>query len=341
MYYEKLKHKVIELSKLHVPITTLDRKKYQDLFEQNPSGFRNNATKEFYMAMREHVRNGKVWRINCSGKVRHGKSEVAQTWTMLYIDEFNKAITDGCYKDLQKQGIRYTIKQLNKLSNKEILPSQANYLYTLRENERTNKTIYGQPRIVDEDQDSTGGVGSYSERIELENINNITAQALQSEWQLRPDKFVIKNAPYGLHQDKMDRKNKVNWSMLYEFRSDPTRTHDYLFIGWVATPLHEDNKLRKSYNEDKKANIIKVLKGEGDPRLTERVRVATILTKDPLFSKRTESGKSFKLSKQQQESILNEMILKGEIQNFNSIEKFEIIEHARLMIEREIAEKEA
>lgn len=339
MYYQKLIDEIKKISELKVPITSHDRYKFADVFEQNPASFQKNVTYQFFKCMQEHIRQGKVWKINCSGTVRHGKSEVAQTWTMIYVDQFNQALQDGCFDGLEKQGVYYKKKDLVKLSPKQILFSQGNYLYELREKEKDETLIYGEPRIIDEDQVSTGGTGSFTEKLELENINNITAQALQSEWQLRPDKFVLKNSPFGLYQEKMDRENKINWSMLYEFKTDPTRTKDFVFIGWVGTPLHFDDNFRVEYNKMKKENISKVFKGTADLRLMERMKVAEMLSKDTLFSMRSTNGKTFKLGKQQQESILNEWILSQKVQNFNSIEKMEIIEHARMIGEKEYFKK--
>lgn len=340
MYYEKLKEKLKKCSGLRIPITRHDRYKYNDLAIQHPQEFNRNATKLFFDQMKNHIWNGKVWRINCSGKTRHGKSEVAQTWTMLYIDEFNNALKSGAYKELEAQGVVYKQETLKKLCVDSILFSQSNYLYTLRQKEKEDDLIYGRSWIIDEDEESIGGVGSYSERLEIKNLNNITAQALQSEWQLRPDKFVLSNSPFGLFQEKMDRVNKVNWSMLYEFKSDPTRTKDYVFIGWVATPLHDDQEFRIKYNEKKKENIKKVYQGSADLRLIERVRVAEILARNELFATLSTNEKTFKLSRQQQESILNEMVMDREVQNFNSVEKSEIIEHARMIIMKEIIQRE-
>lgn len=333
--YETLYKKLQKISTMKVPITLNDRIKYKEILEETPQLFFKNATKEFYMEMRRYIREGKVWRINCSGRVRHGKSENAQTWTMLYIDEFNIALNDGCYKELEKQGIFYKQEILPDFKPKNnILFSQSNYLYTLRESQKNNSLLYGFPRIVDEDQVTIGGVGSYSEKLEIENINNITAQSLQSEWQLRPDRFVLLNAPYGLHQEKMDRNQKINWSMLYEFNTDPTRTRDYQFIGWVGTPLHDYQEVRIEYNAMKKENINKVYEGTADLRMLERVKVAKLLAVEPYFAMRSANGKTFKLSKGQQESILRDWILEKKCQNFNSIELMEIIEHARMIAER-------
>jgi len=335
MYYSKLKKMLIKCSQMRVPISHEDRIKYRDIFEDNPVNFTKNATKYYFMNMRNHIRTGKVWRNNISGRVRHGKSEVAQTWIMLYIDEHNIAIKLNCFVKLKDEGIDYNIEKLKPLSHEDILFSQSNYLYILREEEKTDTMIYGKPRIVDEDQISTGGIGSYSEKLEIDNINNITAQAVQSEYQLRPDKFVLLNAPFGLHQEKMDRKNKINWSMLYEFNTEPLRTKDYIFKGWVATPLHDDKELRIAYNRSKKENIKKVLEGTADLRLLERHKVALELSKNEDFKTRTVNGKTFKYSKTQQNNILNELIIKGIFQNFNAIEKDEIVDYARLIAERE------
>ena len=123
-YYKELKNEIVKCSMLKVPITKHDRYKYAELFEQNPIAFKSNVTKQYYMTMRSYIRSGKVWRNNCSGTVRHGKSEVAQTWTMVYIDEFNKAICEGCFNSLSEQGIKYKLEYLTKLSENDILFSQ-------------------------------------------------------------------------------------------------------------------------------------------------------------------------------------------------------------------------
>lgn len=335
-YYTDLFKKIQFCSKLKVPITLEDRQKYHLLIEENPQAFFSNKTKYYFMQLRKDIREGKVWRNNISGRVRHGKSEVAQTWIMIYIDEFNLALSLKCFENLKTQGIDYKKEVLKPLNAKtQILFSQSNYLYDLREKQKNNDLIYGFPRIVDEDQMSIGGVGSYSERVEIENVNNITAQSLQAEYQLRPDRFVLLNAHFGLHQEKMDRVNKVNWSMLYEFNTDPTRTRDYTFVGWVATPLHDDNALRVEYNRFKKENINKIYEGTADLRMLERVKVSTLLSKDSYFSLRSANGKTFKLSKGQQEAILRDWIINRKCQNFNAMELIEIIEHARMLSERD------
>lgn len=335
-YYGDLFKRLRQVSKMKVPLTLNDRIKYREILEETPQNFFKNSTKDFYMEMRRYIREGKVWRINCSGRVRHGKSEIAQTWTMFYIDEFNIGLIDGCYEDLAKQGIHYNQEILKPLTPKEnILFSQSNYLYDLREKQKSDKIIFGFPRIVDEDMSSMGGVGSYSEKIELENVNNITAQSLQSEFQLRPDRFVLMTAPFGLHQEKMDRVNKVNWSMLYEFNTEPMRTRDYQFVGWVGTPLHTYSEVRVKYNEMKKENIQKVYEGTADLRMLERVKVAEMLSKDDYFSMRSANGKVFKLSKGQQEAILQSWIIEKKVQNFNSMELMEIIEYARMLSEKD------
>ena len=335
LYYEKIKEKIKYWASQQVPITSYDRVKYHDLFEKYPTVFNYNATKDFYMAMKSYIRKGKRWCINCAGRTRHGKSEVAQTWTMAYIDEYNQALIDGCFKHNEEIGIKYKMQILEKLKAEDVLLSQSNRLYHLRNLERQDSLIYGKPTIVDEDKPSTGGLGSYTEKVEIENSENITAQAMQPEWQLRPDRFVLINAPYGLFQEKMDFEHQVNWSMLYEQRTDPTRKNPFIFKGWVATPLHEDNELRIKYNEAKKENIKAVMEGRGDLRLVERQKIALILSKDETFATRTVNGKTFKYSKDQQECILNEWIVSGKCQSFNMMEKIEIVDYARLLAEKE------
>lgn len=334
MYYEQELETLKKLSKVKVPITRDDRLKYRELYEQNPSLFRHNATRTHYINMYKWIQQGKIWKEAIMGTVRHGKSEVAQTRAMLYIDIVNNAIKNGVFDKLIEQGIYYKIEELKPLSIDQIHFSQGNYLYELREKQKSNNLILGYPRIIDEDKQSIGGLGSMSERIELDNINNITAQAIQSEWQLRPDRFIIKNTVHGLLQEKMDRENNVNWSMLFEIRNEPTGHETFRFNGWVATPLHTDEELRKQYNAKKKENIKKVIEGTDDLRLIERIKVAQLLAEDKVFKERTPSGKIFKYNKYQQECILNEWILEKKVQNFNEMEKQEIVEHARMIAEK-------
>lgn len=337
--YQKLFDKIKQCSMLKVPLTHEDMEKFKAIFEKNPQMFYKNATKYYFLNLRKSVREGKVWRNNISGPVRHGKSEVAQVGSMIYIDEFNQALSDGCFDFHKEQGIEYQKGILKPLkASINILFSQSNYLYDLREKQKENKLIYGFMRIVDEDQDSIGGIGSYSERIELTNVNNVTAQSLQAEYQLRPDRFVLQSARFGLHQEKMDRKNRINWSMLYERNTDPLRTEEYIFKGWVAFPLHDDEELRKEYNMLKKENINKVYEGTADLRMLERVKVAKSLSDDENFASRNVSGKTFKYSKGQQKSILTDWIIEKKCQNFNEMEQLEIIEHARMLAEKKYTE---
>jgi hypothetical protein len=335
MYYEQELKALQKCSKIIVPVTKEDRIKYSDLYNADPHAFKTNKTEFYYMQMKQTVCNGKVQRIQIMGKPRHGKSEVAQFWTMLLIDVHNYAVEHNLFDRLKKQGVEYQIKILPKLNMSQILFSRSNFLYNLRKKQKEGNLILGEPSIVDEDESSIGGLGSMSEKIEMTNIDNIVAQAIQHEHQLRPDKFTLTNSNFCLFQEKMDRENRINWSMLYELRNEPNSNVLYKFLGWVASPLHFDDELRIEYNKMKKQNIIAVIEGTNDLRLIERVNVAKQLCTDEMFKQRTPNGKMFKLSVYQHECILNEWILAKKIQNFNIMEKQEIVQHARMIAERD------
>jgi hypothetical protein len=153
-----------------------------------------------------------------------------------------------------------------------------------------------------------------------------------SEIWITPDKFVDRNTPYGLYVYKKDLINKVNWCLLYKIQMKSNMMRDYVFLGWVEVPLHTNDKLRKEYNRKKNAWISDEITGKGDKRTVERKKASMMLAKDPDFSKMSVSGKQFALSKSQQISLLEDYVTDGRIQAFNELEKYRIVDEARMIV---------
>jgi len=57
-----------------------------------------------------------------------------------------------------------------------------------------------------------------------------------------------------------------------------------------------------------------------------------MLSKDPIFSEMNEKGTRFSLSKEQQLAYMEKLVAEEKIQNFNEVEKYRIMEDARMRI---------
>jgi len=304
-----------------------------DLRKQRPEAFYSNMTSFLLSEMYAYLKDARCWRLSIMGETRGGKSEVAQTIALSYVNMFNHLLRRGLYDyiDLFRNG--FFKKQEINLSVDHICSSQSDYIYTLRQKHKDGLTKFGQIWIIDESKKAIGGLGSFSEMMDLENVNNIIAKFMQSEIWVQPLQLETKNTPYGLYVYKKDIVNKVNWCLLYKIQRTPTGGVEYTFLGWVRVPLHGNTALREAYNKKKNEWINQEMEGRADIRLEERKRVALELSKDKMFSMRTPSGKIFKLSKAQQITILEDWILQGRTQNWNQVERMMIVEEARRLAE--------
>lgn len=305
------------------------------LFQQSPKEMRSEVTGFFIKEMFHYIDLNMVWRNSIMGETRGGKSEVGTTEGLLYEKRFNENLKDGVYDHLdiwdvfKKQPIKFDVKN--------ILGSQSDYIYTVRKLAQERKLVFGQIWQIDEQRDSIGGLGSFSEELDLNNLNNIVAKFMQSEIWITPQKFESRNTPYGLYVYKKDVENRVNWCLLYKITMTARYTKEYNVMGWVRMPLHDDEKLRKLYNDKKNEWIQQELLGSGNKRIMERKEIAVKLSNDTLFSQLTPTGKSFMLSKEQQVSLLEEWIVNGKTQNWNELEKYRIVMDARMLcIKRKI-----
>lgn len=305
-----------------------------DIRKNKPMAFYYNATQFYLGEMYEYCKDARCWRTSIMGETRGGKSECGQTIALMYIKMFNSLLKQGNYDnvDIFKEGI-FQKKEIE-LDVHHICSNQSNYIYTLREDQKNNIINFGQIWIIDESRKSIGGIGSFSELLDLKNINNIIAKFMQAEIWIQPAQFEANNVPYGLYVYKKDIENRVNWCLLYKMARSPTGGLEYSFMGWVKIPLHKNELLRKQYNDKKNEWIIREMEGNYDDRLLARKKVALGLAFDKDFSRRTSSGKQFILSKSQQITVLEDWITLKKTQNWNQVERNMIVEEARRIAER-------
>ncbi len=202
--------------------------------------------------------------------------------------------------------------------------------------EKESKLCFGQIWQIDEAREAVGGLGTFSEELELKNINNIVAKFMQSEIWITPVKFQTRNVPYSLYAYQKDIKNRANWCLLYKIEMNPGQMFTYNFLGWVRIPLHKNQKLREEYNEKKNLWIKEEIGGSAEKRVRERQKVADMLSKDELFCQLTPSMKRFVLSKDQQLVLLERYITSGKTQRWNEMEMVRIINDARLLVQEEV-----
>ena len=298
-----------------------------------PQNFFMNRTKFFIQEMYKYIDDHRVWRVSIMGETRIGKSEVASTVCFLYAMKYNKNLSSGLYANLDVQKYMPIIPV--EFAIKHVMANQSEYIYNLREVQKKKEMVFGQIWQIDEDKEKIGGMGSFSEMLELQNLNNICAKFMQSEVWITPAKLLTRNCPYGLYVYKKDIEHLCAWCLLYKIDMGTGGGATFTFLGWVKIPLHNNEEFRQLYNEKKNEWIEKEIRGGGDPRILERKKAAVILSEDKYFNAQTASGKSFVLTKGQQHSIAQDYVIQQKIHRFNEAELFMIIEEARLIVKKQ------
>ena len=307
-----------------------DMKILKGLRDSHPIEFNSNVTKFYLSEMDKYVSRLQVWRITIMGETRSGKSEVGCTNALIYKKKFNYYLKLGAFKKMLKSS-DLKIGPID-FNEQFIMGSQSEYIYTLRESQNNKKLQFGQIWQIDEDRGQAGGMGLFSEQTDLKNLNNIAAKFMQSEIWITPIKFQTRNAPYGLYVYHKDIETRVNWCLLYKIQMTAKASSDYFFMGWVAFQLHNDEKLRKKYETKKDGWIRAEIDGNVDERTKKRKEFALLLSSDERFKMMSHSGKNFVLSKEQQMSIIEDYIIKGDTQRWNENEKYRIMSEARMIV---------
>ena len=221
-------------------LTQEDYIRLEKIRKQKPVQFFRNNTQFFLNEMYSYIREARVFRCSIMGEVRVGKSEVGSTIAKLYKNYFNECIQKGLFDNLDIWNEGYFNKSEINFDISNVCGAQSEYLYTIRNMSKQNKLMFGQIWQIDESKSKIGGIGSYSETIDLENLNHIIAKFMQSEIWITPDRFERRNAPYGLYVYKKDLVRKVNWCLLFKIDISSRYVSEYIFMGWVRVPLHKD-----------------------------------------------------------------------------------------------------
>jgi len=301
--------------------------------------FYQNVTSFFIGQMSDYIKDSRVWRIVIMGETRGGKSETAMTIAKLYVNIFNQCLKKDHFKQVDVD--RFLKLEPLSFNIDYIMGSQSEYIYTLREKQKNRQLKFGQAWQIDENRENVGGLGTYSETLDLANINNIVAKFMQSELWLTPIRLQKRNAPYGLYVYQKDIKNRVNWCLLYKIEMGVKGTMEYIFLGWVKVPLHHDDCLRNEYNLKKNKWISSEIEGTVDKRVIQRKHAAEQLSKDVVFGELSPSGKSFKLSKDMQMALLEQYIIEGKTQRWNELEMYRIISEARMLVMQNVTKQRA
>ena len=325
----KKKFKEVPLRPIHYEILREVRIKFPVAFKRVNNNF-------LWFEMWRYIFEHRVFRLSSKGETRGGKSEGNQTIGINYYRIFNKLYDLGHFDSVKVRGIKkgridFTIKNIH--------DNQSVYVDDIRERAKNDELVFGEYNIIDEDKDSYGGLGSFSEQQDLTNINNIVALYMLSEGWIRPDLFLKRNTPYGIQFLIKDIQNRVNWGLLYKIEMESLGIPEFTLLGWVAIGLHDDEQLRKDYEAKKEGWVSEELKGGVSPRMRARHRASKTLSDDERFleSKTTRAGDIvFKRTPEQQKIILELLMSEGIIPVFNETEMERIVQHARIMKEKKL-----
>lgn len=251
-----------------------------------PAFFRKNRTRFFWSEMWRYAYERKVFRVTIMGETRGGKSEEAQTIGINWCRIFNALYDAGHYKDIDihyEDGSPLLLEKIS-ITKATIHANQSVYLYHLRDVTRSQTLRFGQMQIIDEDRDNPGGIGSFSEEMEIENLNNIVAKFMQCEIWITPKRFQVMNTPYGLNCLIKDEINRINWSLIYKIEMNSSGLREQNFLGWVGIALHTDKDLRQQYSDKKDTWIEQELKGSINERSQRRLKAINVMLADDNFT---------------------------------------------------------
>ena len=319
-----------------VPLRKVHKEILRDVMLKFPQSF-NRITNHFlWFELWRYIYEKRVFRVSIKGETRGGKSELTQTIGINYYRIFNRLFELGHFDDIDVKGIK---KEKIDFSIDNIHDNQSVYIDKIKSRARDDELVFGEFNIIDEDKESYGGLGSFSEQQDLTNINNIVARFMLSEAWIRPDAFLKRNTPYGIQVLIKDYENRLNWGLLFKVEMESLGIPEFTLLGWVAIGLHEDKDLRVKYEAKKDGWINEELKGGVSPRIRARHKASEVLADDERFceGKVTKSGLVvFKRTPEQQKIILELLMGEGKIAVFNETEMERIVQHARIIKEKKL-----
>lgn len=327
-----------------VPLRPIHRIILADLFRDFPQHFLKNRTCFFYSEMWRYIFEKKVYRIRIMGETRGGKSESAQTIAINYTRIFNALFKIGHFKNIEaayESGKKVEVKSIS-VEVEHIHANQASYLYSQRDATREEKLSFGQIHAIDEDRENPGGIGSFSEEMETENINNIVAMFMQSEIWIKPKRFENTNTPYGLNCQIKDEENRLNWSLLYKIEMNSSGLREQNFLGWVSITVHTNKPLRQAYIKKKTTWISQELKGTANPRSERRMVAINKMLDDPFFTQnkmRKDGTIGWVHGIESMKFLVEKAMMEQKIDPFNDTEIERIVHGARALGEQRLAKK--
>ena len=326
-----------------IPLRPLHYIILADVREQFPLYFKKNRTAFMYSEFFRYIFEKKVMRITMMGETRGGKSEEAQTLALNYIIIWNALYDRGHFKTVDKEITDKIRLERLTFTVKNIHANASIYKYHLRDCSRDRNLLFGQISIIDEDRESEGGIGSFSEEMEEENLNNITAVFCQNEIWIKPKRFQLMNTPYGMNCLIKDESTRTNWSLLYKIEMDSALLREQNFLGWVGVKLHEDEELRHEYKMKKNTWVEQEFTGTINPRAVRRREAIEVLVEDKEFMQYS-IGKNgqvrWKHSNEDMSYLVEQAMIDKRIDNFNETEIERIVHGVRTMGERRIREAE-
>lgn len=324
-----------------VPMRPIHYVILDELMHMFPRFFRKNRTSFFWSEIWRYIYEKKVVRITIMGETRGGKSEEAQTIAINYTRIFNALLKKGHFKKIDityDTGAGIEISHLE-IETDHIHANQSSYLYHLRDVTRDKKLKFGQIHIIDEDRDNIGGIGSFSEEMEIENLNNIVAKFMQAEIWITPKRFQTMNTPYGLNCLIKDEENKINWSLIYKIEMSSAGLREQNFLGWVGISLHKEKSLRDKYQQKKNSWIEQELKGTINERAQRRMNAIEVMLKDEFFTQHVinKDGKiKWYHGIESMKFLVEQAMSEQKIDQFNDTEIERIVHGARAIGEQRL-----
>lgn len=325
-----------------VPLKPIHKITLEVIFAQYPLLARKNRTAFFISELWRYIYEKKVVRITIMGETRGGKSEEAQTiaakW---YTDIWNALYDRGRFNTLDPEIKEKVVLERLTFTVENIHPNSPTYKYWLRDKSRTGKLRFGQISIIDEDKESEGGIGTFTEEMEEENLNNITAVFCQCEIWIKPKRFQILNTPYGLNCLIKHEPTRTNWSLIYKIEMESSLLREQNFIGWVCVPLHDDEQLRHEYKLKKNEWVELEFQGNINPRAVRRNEAINIMLQDDNFTLHTigkDGNVKWHHGLEDMKFLVEEAIMEKRIDSFNESEIERIVHGARTRGEKRIKE---
>jgi hypothetical protein len=303
----------------------------EDIEMKKNNALNTNRTKFYINEIYRYTKEQKVFRTAHMGETRGGKTEGSLMTCLIQQHFYNKLFSEGYFDnvevDIPKGLIDFNVNHIHR--------DATYYREDIRERFKKGEITYGEINQIDETKESSGGLGTMSEKIEMTNYNNIIAKYNLAEHWINPQGFIQMNTSYGIHWFIKDVKKRRNWGLLYRLEAWSKGISPQSFIGWVCFPLHEHHELRKAYELKKNAWINEIIKGGGDPRSELRRAAAEIIAQDEDFSA-MKTNKSFVLTNDQQLDIIDDYISQAKIMSFNADERKRIMSRAQLIAKKRL-----